>query len=189
VSRSSCANPRGESRVSVHRAGVNCSSAPRNYTQRVARCRVISADRAQLCVAGHAPTGASTTRASREPGRTAQRTSRPIAPPLQTQVYPLAEYLGVPRGNPRPSAATDTFSMPRIRRKSSYFALPTREHGLCLYAYNHGVVGRSSRVRGISRCRSSGLQGHPQRSAGAKRDLHFSSTTLVERVIRFFRGA
>ncbi len=63
---------------------------------------------------------------------------KPIAHLYKTQVYALAEQLGVPdeiRGRP---PTTDTFSMPQTQEEF-YFALPYDRMDLCLYAYNHGI--------------------------------------------------
>jgi NAD+ synthase len=63
---------------------------------------------------------------------------KPIAHLYKTQVYALAESLGVPdeiRGRP---PTTDTFSMPQTQEEF-YFALPYDRMDLCLYAYNHGI--------------------------------------------------
>jgi NAD+ synthase len=63
---------------------------------------------------------------------------KPIAHLYKTQVYALAENLGVPdeiRGRP---PTTDTFSMPQTQEEF-YFALPYDRMDLCLYAFNHGV--------------------------------------------------
>jgi NAD+ synthase len=63
---------------------------------------------------------------------------KPIAHLYKTQVYALAESLGVPgeiRGRP---PTTDTFSMPQTQEEF-YFALPYDRMDLCLYAYNHSV--------------------------------------------------
>ena len=63
---------------------------------------------------------------------------KPIAHLYKTQVYALAEYLGVPeeiRGRP---PTTDTFSLPQSQEEF-YFALPYHEMDLCLWAYNHGT--------------------------------------------------
>lgn len=63
---------------------------------------------------------------------------KPIAHLYKTQVYALAEALGVPaevRGRP---PTTDTFSMAQTQEEF-YFALPYDRMDLCLYAHNHKV--------------------------------------------------
>lgn len=63
---------------------------------------------------------------------------KPIAHLYKTQVYQLAEYLGVPEEIRRRPPTTDTFSMPQTQEEF-YFALPYDRMDLCLYALNHGV--------------------------------------------------
>jgi NAD+ synthase len=63
---------------------------------------------------------------------------KPIAHLYKSQVYALAEHLGVPDEicNRRPT--TDTFSLPQTQEEF-YFALPYEQMDLCLYAHNHHV--------------------------------------------------
>ena len=63
---------------------------------------------------------------------------KPIAHLYKTQVYALAEYLGVPEEIRRRRPTTDTFSMPQSQEEF-YFALPYEKMDLCLYGRNHGV--------------------------------------------------
>ena len=63
---------------------------------------------------------------------------KPIAHLYKTQVYALAEYLGVPDEIRRRPPTTDTFSMPQTQEEF-YFALPYDRMDLCLYAHNHQV--------------------------------------------------
>lgn len=63
---------------------------------------------------------------------------KPIAHLYKTQVYQLAEYLGVPDEIRRRPPTTDTFSMPQTQEEF-YFALPYDRMDLCLYALNNGV--------------------------------------------------
>jgi len=63
---------------------------------------------------------------------------KPIAHLYKTQVYQLAEHLGVPDEICRRPPTTDTFSMPQTQEEF-YFALPYDRMDLCLYAFNHGV--------------------------------------------------
>lgn len=63
---------------------------------------------------------------------------KPIAHLYKTQVYQLAQYLGVPEEIRRRPPTTDTFSMPQTQVEF-YFALPHDRMDLCLYALNHGV--------------------------------------------------
>jgi NAD+ synthase len=63
---------------------------------------------------------------------------KPIAHLYKTQVYQLAEYLGVPAEIRSRPPTTDTFSMPQTQEEF-YFALPYDRMDICLYAHNHGV--------------------------------------------------
>ena len=63
---------------------------------------------------------------------------KPIAHLYKTQVYQLAEYLGVPAEIRRRPPTTDTFSMPQTQEEF-YFSVPYDRMDLCLYAVNHGV--------------------------------------------------
>jgi NAD+ synthase len=63
---------------------------------------------------------------------------KPIAHLYKSQVFALAEYLGVPDEIRRRQPTTDTFSMPQSQEEF-YFALPYDKMDLCLYARNHNV--------------------------------------------------
>jgi NAD+ synthase len=74
---------------------------------------------------------------------------KPIAHLYKTQVYAIAEYLGVPAEIRSRPPTTDTFSMPQTQEEF-YFALPYDRMDLCLYAYNHGVPSAEvARVLGL----------------------------------------
>jgi len=64
---------------------------------------------------------------------------KPIAHLYKTQVYALAESLGLPEEIRRRPPTTDTYSMPQTQEEF-YFALPYDRMDLCLYAFNHGVA-------------------------------------------------
>ena len=63
---------------------------------------------------------------------------KPIAHLYKTQVYALAEHIGVPEEIRRRIPTTDTFSMPQTQEEF-YFALPYHQMDLCLYGRNHGI--------------------------------------------------
>jgi NAD+ synthase len=63
---------------------------------------------------------------------------KPIAHLYKTQVYAMAEHLGVPEEICRRPPTTDTYSMPQSQEEF-YFALPYHQMDLCLYGLNHGV--------------------------------------------------
>jgi NAD+ synthase len=66
---------------------------------------------------------------------------KPIAHLYKTQVYALADYLGVPDEIRRRPPTTDTFSMPQTQEEF-YFSLPYQAMDACLYGRNHGVPAR-----------------------------------------------
>jgi NAD+ synthase len=63
---------------------------------------------------------------------------KPIAHLYKTQVFALAEALGVPEEVRRRMPTTDTYSLSQSQEEF-YFALPYPEMDLCLWAVNHGV--------------------------------------------------
>ncbi|TIR21961.1 MAG: NAD(+) synthase [Mesorhizobium sp.] len=62
----------------------------------------------------------------------------PIVHLYKTQVYQLAEYLGVDEEIRRRPPTTDTFSLAQSQEEF-YFALPYHLTDLCLYGMNHGI--------------------------------------------------
>jgi len=62
---------------------------------------------------------------------------KPIAHLYKTQVYALAEHLGVPAAIRERVPTTDTYSLPQTQEEF-YFALPARTLDLVLFAHNHG---------------------------------------------------
>jgi NAD+ synthase len=63
---------------------------------------------------------------------------KPIAHLYKSQVYQLAEHLGVPAEIRARPPTTDTYSLPQTQDEF-YFALPYREMDLCLYARSEGL--------------------------------------------------
>jgi NAD+ synthase len=63
---------------------------------------------------------------------------KPIAHLYKTQVYALAEYLGIPERVTARPPTTDTYSLPQ-GQDEFYFSLPHREMDLCLYARNNDL--------------------------------------------------
>lgn len=62
---------------------------------------------------------------------------KPIAHLYKTQVYQMAEYLGVPETIRKRPPTTDTYSMPQ-GQDEFYFSLPYDQMDLCLYGKNNG---------------------------------------------------
>jgi NAD+ synthase len=63
---------------------------------------------------------------------------KPIAHLYKTQVYLLADHLGLPEAIRQRPPTTDTFSLPQTQEEF-YFALPHRQMDLCLMAFNRGL--------------------------------------------------
>ncbi|MBX3141219.1 MAG: NAD(+) synthase [Trueperaceae bacterium] len=63
---------------------------------------------------------------------------KPIAHLYKSQVYQLAEALGVPEEIRSRPPTTDTYSMPQSQEEF-YFSLPYDKMDLCLYAVDHGI--------------------------------------------------
>jgi NAD+ synthase len=71
---------------------------------------------------------------------------KPIAHLYKTQVYQLAEYLGIPAGITSRPPTTDTFSLPQSQEEF-YFSLPVREMDLLLHARNSGESAATTAAR------------------------------------------
>ena len=75
---------------------------------------------------------------------------KPIAHLYKTQVFQLAEYLGVPAEIRARTPTTDTFSLAQSQEEF-YFSLPYDKLDLCLYAHNNdvpiGEVARATELR------------------------------------------
>jgi NAD+ synthase len=63
---------------------------------------------------------------------------KPIAHLYKTQVYQIAEHLGVPESILLRPPTTDTYSLAQTQEEF-YFSLPYGRMDLCLWARNHGV--------------------------------------------------
>jgi len=63
---------------------------------------------------------------------------KPIAHLYKTQVYQMAEFLGVPEDIRKRPPTTDTYSMPQSQEEF-YFSVPYEKMDYCLYGLNHGI--------------------------------------------------
>jgi len=63
---------------------------------------------------------------------------KPIAHLYKTQVYQLAQYLGVPKEIRQRPPTTDTYSLSQ-GQDEFYFSLPYDKMDLCLYGKNNGI--------------------------------------------------
>ncbi len=64
---------------------------------------------------------------------------KPIAHLYKTQVYALAEHLGVPERVRERAPTTDTYALEQSQEEF-YFSLPYAQMDRCLYAHNHGIA-------------------------------------------------
>jgi NAD+ synthase len=64
--------------------------------------------------------------------------TKPIAHLYKTQVYQLAEYLGVPKEIRERAPTTDTYPMPQSQEEF-FFSLPYEKMDLCLYGKNQSI--------------------------------------------------
>jgi NAD+ synthase len=75
---------------------------------------------------------------------------KPIAHLYKSQVYQLAEYLGLPEEVRHRPPTTDTYSLVQSQEEF-YFSLPYDKMDLCLYGKNHDVPPNDvARVSGLS---------------------------------------
>jgi len=92
---------------------------------------------------------------------------KPIAHLYKTQVYQLAEHLGVSPDVIARVPTTDTYSLPQSQEEF-YFALPVRQMDLVLYGANHGwPVERAAAEFGLA----------PEQVRRAYRDIEQKRTT------------
>jgi NAD+ synthase len=75
---------------------------------------------------------------------------KPIAHLYKTQVYQLAEFLGVPEDVRRRPPTTDTFSLAQTQEEF-FFSVPYQTLDVCLYGLNHGLAADElARCAGLS---------------------------------------
>jgi NAD+ synthase len=67
----------------------------------------------------------------------------PIAHLYKSQVYALAEVLGIPAEIRSRIPSTDTYSLPQ-NQEEFYFSVPYRMMDMCLYAFDHGVSAENA---------------------------------------------
>jgi NAD+ synthase len=70
---------------------------------------------------------------------------KPIAHLYKSQVYQLAEFLGVPEEIRRRPPTTDTYSLEQSQEEF-FFSLPFEKMDLCLYGKNNGIAARELAV-------------------------------------------
>ncbi len=144
-------DPEGES--STHRlspAAYRQLVAATNYKQRIRKItEYYHADRLNFAVAG-TPNKLEYDQGFFVKQGDGSADFKPIAHLYKTQVYRLAEYLGVPEEIRSRPPTTDTFSMPQTQEEF-YFSLPYDQMDLCLYAVEEGIEAEEAApVLGLS---------------------------------------
>jgi len=104
---------------------------------------------------------------------------KPIAHLYKTQVYALAEYLGVPEEIRKRPPTTDTFSLPQTQEEF-YFALPYPQMDVCLYGLNHGIpAAQTAEVAGLTAAQVERVYRDIEQKRRTTRYLH-AGPALVE---------
>jgi NAD+ synthase len=103
---------------------------------------------------------------------------KPIAHLFKTQVYQLAEHLGVPKGISSRPPTTDTFSLPQSQEEF-YFSFPARTLDQVLHARNAGLsAAETARETGLTEDQVAwGFRDIAQKRA-TTRYLHLHSLTV-----------
>jgi len=106
---------------------------------------------------------------------------KPIAHLYKTQVYRMAEFLGVPEEIRSRPPSTDTYPLEQ-GQDEFYFALPYRQMDLCLFARDHGVpAGEAAPVVGLTPGQVERVYADIDRKRSTTRYLH-TRPLLVEAV-------
>jgi NAD+ synthase len=111
---------------------------------------------------------------------------KPIAHLYKTQVYQLAEFLGIPEEIRRREPTTDTYSLPQ-GQDEFFFSLPYRQMDLCLYGRNHGVApDMVAQATGLSTDDVEGVYRNIERKRATTHYLHLPPllTANVPEVLR-----
>ena len=140
VSQLTVRSPSGEERTArMHAGAYQQLVAATNFKQRVRKTiEYYHADRLRYAVAG------TPNRLEYDQGFFVKQGDgaadvKPIAHLYKTQVYALADFLGVSKEITSRPPTTDTYSLSQTQEEF-YFALDYRRMDLCLWAYNHGVA-------------------------------------------------
>ena len=99
---------------------------------------------------------------------------KPIAHLYKTQVYALAEHLGVPEEIQSRPSTTDTYSMPQSQEEF-YFSVPHAVMDLCLFGKNNGVpIGDIAAATGLTAEQVSRVFGDIDQKRKTTRYLHLA---------------
>ena len=103
---------------------------------------------------------------------------KPIAHLYKTQVYHIAEHLGVPEDIRRRAPTTDTYSLSQ-GQDEFYFAVPYGQMDLCLYGKNHGKsIDDVAAATGLSRAEATRVWIDIDRKRATTRYLHVNGLLL-----------
>jgi NAD+ synthase len=104
---------------------------------------------------------------------------KPIAHLYKTQVYQLAEFLGLPAEIRMRMPTTDTYTLPQSQEEF-YYSLPYEEMDLCLYAKNNHIATRDvARALNLPADRIEHIYADIDRKRAASHYLH-SAPLLIE---------
>jgi NAD+ synthase len=97
---------------------------------------------------------------------------KPIAHLYKSQVYQLAEYLGIPAEICARPPTTDTWSLPQTQDEF-YFALPYQQMDLCMFALNNAVPAAAvAAASGLSVAQVELVWGDIEKKRRASQYLH-----------------
>jgi NAD+ synthase len=106
---------------------------------------------------------------------------KPIAHLYKTQVYHLAEYLGIPREIISRPPTTDTYSLPQTQEEF-YFTFPVQTMDALLHAYNSGLEATAAaELVGLAPEQAERVYREIEQKRSTTRYLHLASL-LVEPV-------
>lgn len=173
VCRLTVRSPSGEERTSrLPPAAYLSLVAATNYKQRVRKMTEYHhADRLRYAVAG------TPNRLEYDQGFFVKQGDgaadfKPIAHLYKTQVYALAEHLGIPDEIRSRPPTTDTYSMAQTQEEF-YFALPYDQMDLCLYGHNHRIPAEEvAQAIGLTGAQVKRVYGDIEAKRRATRYLH-----------------
>ncbi len=106
---------------------------------------------------------------------------KPIAHLYKTQVYQMAQYLGIPQEICSRPPTTDTYSMAQSQEEF-YFSLPYDKMDLCLYGKNHAIaIDQVAAAAGLTQDQVARVYEEIDAKRKATRYLH-AAPVLVEQV-------
>ena len=112
---------------------------------------------------------------------------KPIAHLYKSQVYQLAEFLGIPDEIRSRPPTTDTYSLPQ-GQDEFYFSVDTLKMDLCLYGKNHGIdAAEVARAAGMSTEQVKHIYDDIDQKRSTTRYLHLPPL-LVEEVGEVLNG-